>query len=174
MPIQYRQPSLTVNSVLGNKCFAYSTLNALSNSGVATPNITNQLQADAWIKSQSTFVSTGGGPGIVLKALALTPKEYAVKYTDKILNRAKYATLNNLPTIIATTVGGLNHWIFFIGVSGSNILAEDQQNPARGVLSFTPNASGVYTATAGTVSYTLNSITIFITISAQRDALDTM
>lgn len=46
MHIQYQQPFSKANSVLVNKCFTYSTLNASSNSEVATSGIANHLKED--------------------------------------------------------------------------------------------------------------------------------
>jgi hypothetical protein len=185
MPVTFVQPSSANGNTLGTKCFAYSTLNALASNHVPLPNIANQLQADTWIGAQKTFVSMGGGPGTVLKALNLTPPEYAVQFSDNLFARANYAVQNHLPAVLATTVGGSNHWIFLTGVVPAQpgatppvprqILGEDQQNPNRGVLSFQYDGAqfkATYTTPTNTVvTYTLNSISVFITTTLQRDGL---
>lgn len=184
MPVTFVQPSSANGNTLGTKCFAYSTLNALASNHIPLPNITNQVEADNWINAQKTFVSIGGGPQLVLKALNLNPPEVAVQFSTNLFAKANYAIQNHLPAVLGTTVG-TNHWIFLTGVIPAQptavppvpkqILGEDQQNPTRGVLSFKYDGSSykaTYTSPSGTVTtYTLNSVSVFITTTPQKDAL---
>lgn len=168
----YTQPSSAGGNQLGTRCYAYSTLNALSQNGIAVPGITTQAQADTWIGTLPAGM--GGGPGQVLRALQLP--QVPVQYTNHFYNRVGYAVANNLPVVLATTATppGGNHWIYVTGVNAATfeIIAEDQQNPGRGPLLF--SAAGGYTAQAGGVTYTLNNASIFITIAIQRTALDAL
>ena len=94
----FTQPLSTGGNQLGNRCYAYSTLNALMQNGIAIPGITNQAQADAWIGTLPAGM--GGGPGQVLKALGMVPAQLSVQYTDHLYKRIEYAVTNNLPVIV--------------------------------------------------------------------------
>lgn len=184
MPVAFIQPSSANGNLLGTKCFAYSTLNALAHNNVPLPNIANQVQADTWISSQKKFQSIGGGPNQVLTALNLNPKQVAFPVSDNLFNKANYAVQHGLSAVLATTVGTA-HWIFLTGVIAAQpnatppvpaqILAEDQQNPTRGVLAFKYNGKNYtaqyLTSTGTTITYTLNGISVFITTTQEKDAL---
>jgi hypothetical protein len=146
------------DGVLGAKCFAYSTLNALRQRGVNLPDITTQQDANDWVRAHFTF-QDGGGSAAVLRELfpdrENNPFYYPELCSSGFIARAATAQTANSPVIIGVEVGAtkLKHWIYMtgMGVGNTSILGEDQQNTGRGTLTFTRDATdSKIKATAGT------------------------
>jgi hypothetical protein len=121
------------NALLGAKCYAYSLFNALAQAG-RTPEIDGEPmtkeQVDEWITEHERDTD-GGSPQGPSKKM-----EGGVNFM-KIEKNHRVAVQTGLDHNFPVSIGvskPSNHWIYATGTTGDEILAEDQQNPQRGVL----------------------------------------
>ncbi|MFA8435279.1 MAG: hypothetical protein ACEPOZ_12240 [Marinifilaceae bacterium] len=136
------------NSILGIKCYAYATFNALATGNLLpeAEKFSNQTEIDSWISNLE--YALGGTPYKIIKKLK---EEKICNYTIKSLYDIDASTLaRSLQEYFAITIGvkvkttnikskktnTSNHWIYGIDRSKNSISAIDQQNSHRGVILF--------------------------------------
>ena len=137
-PPHFEQPTSNQESgtQLKNKCYVYSTLNAIKETGISDIlNDWNQQNADDFVTSMGN--SMGGGPGVVLTKLkdtqnladnfqVITVEPKSSSYTD-----VKGALTNGYAAVIIGAKSGSSaHWLYATSppsTTAGQILAYDQQ-----------------------------------------------
>lgn len=164
------QPLSNADSVLGAKCFAYATLNALRQKDINLTGISTQQDANDWIKARFSY-QDGGGSAAVLRALYPDRENNAYYIAETsasgLMSKAFSANTKNCPAIIGVEVGTSKskHWVYMTGMGdgGKSILAEDQQNTDRGTLTFVKDSTDKkIKATAGSVVYVITKMEVFL------------
>lgn len=137
-PPHFEQPTTSqeTGTQLKNKCYVYSTLNAIKETGISDIlDDWNQQNADDFVTSMGN--SMGGGPGVVLtklksaqnladnfQVITVTPK--STSYTS-----VKNAITNGHAAVIIGAKSGTSaHWLYATSpasTTAGQILAYDQQ-----------------------------------------------